>query len=661
MPKNIKFITKNPEAYSYESWSPIEISSDLTQVWDYCKGLETIDFDTETNTLHPFKGGVLLTILGSPDLQFVIDNTSENGYTLNEVFSGIDLSTKSLRGTNLKFDLKFLNHKGIQSPKTIWDVMIAEQTLTKGTGLSCSLDAIVQRRLKENPLQKSVRKEFPLMNNKRAFFYKRHIDYSAEDVEYLERIEETQRGLLSNYAQVNLAYINMQTTIAVAEAETRGVLLDVSSWKQTALKYQNEVIRMEKELDEILIKNGFKGKVRQVAVSIQTDIEGNDTIVRNLNKGNVNFNSLPQMVSAFNQVGWIPPEDSKTGKISFAKEPLADYVVDHAGTEPAKFVALLKEYNVVRKRVNSFGLPFLVHVKNDGAIHAEFSVNRTETGRFSCKSPNLQQIPHTEDFRKPFVAREGYKMLTADYSSCELRILADVSGDKNMMDILAVDGDLHSYVAQHVFRRILDNPDLVIDKEKNNPELRNKIKNVIFSKVYGASVKKTAELLECSMEDAQLAETAMREALPQAFAYLDKVGSMAVKQGYVVFNQILNQRRWFPECFETTLDGKRYRKDLDEYQESSVMRKAMNAPIQGTNGEMIKTALTMFLSKRKKLGWDAYFLMQIHDELVFEVRDDERLEQTCKEIVGMMNDGANKFLTNSVMKTGYSIKDYWAK
>lgn len=660
------FLTKNPDFYDYEDWTAGNILLQGPEGFDpmveFLKGLDMIDFDTETNTLHPFKGGVLLTILGNKDLVYVIDTTLENGYSLREIFEPLDLPIRKLRGANLKFDLKFLIHAGLPLPLGIWDVMVAEQTLTKGTNLSCSLDEIVQRRLVEVPLQKAVRKEFPLMSNKVSYFYLRHINYSAEDVVYLEEIMLNQQGWLTKLKQQELAAINMVTTMVVAEAEVYGIKLDREAWLENAKKYEKMLIDAEREMDNILIANGIPMKPRNTDISVQLDLMGMNKFTKNENKQHINYNSNNQLTAVFEKLGWEIPIEPNTGRPSYAKDVLAEYVIEHHGTPAGEFVRKLRDYNVAKKRTSSFGDAFLAHIKSDGAIHPEFSVNRTETGRFSCSNPNMQQIPNTLDFRHCFVARDGYKILSADYSSAELRILADFSGDEKMAEILEQDKDLHGYVATTVFRKLLDDPELVVDKN-NNKELRNKIKAVIFSKVYGAGVKKTAELLDCSLEEAQIAETAMREALPQAFAFLDKVGDLALLHGKVVFNDVMNQVRYFPECWITYKDGTRARNELAEGPAGSVMRRAMNAPIQGTNGEMIKQALADYHYIRLWEDWgdDVRFLLQVHDELVFEVKAGDKEEYYKKRIVEIMTNAANKFLKISKMKTEAELAPYWTK
>ncbi len=651
----VKFITKNPQFYAYEDWGQfgIEISDDLEGAIAALG--ETIDFDLETTGFKPWKAHVLLIVLDN----FVIDATVNNGWHLSEVMSMIDIPSKVLRGANLKFDLLYHMYYGGEDPRMIWDTMIAEQTLTKGFDLSASLDATVQRRLNVAPLAKQVRAEFPTMNHKIAFFYARHINYAAEDTQHLWRVEEVQRKLAARADLMLNINCNMVTTIAMAKAEARGVLIDQNKWRENALDQQRLLAEAEKELDSMLNTAGFIQKERRKEISTQLSFIDAGYTTTNKNAANINYNSSTQMAAAFDVAGWPVPMDTKEWKVSFAKDVLTNYKIEHAGTPQAAFIAKLKEYKDAMKASTTYGLNFLALVNQEtGAIHAEFNVNRTSTGRMSSEKPNMQQIPGKESFRSCFVARPGFKILTADYSSAELRILADFSGDTKMMEILENDLDLHGYVATIVFRELLDEPDLIVDPS-TNVHLRKKIKAVIFSKVYGAGVSKTAELLDCSMQQAEVAEKLMRQALPEAFDFLDRVSEEAVRNGYSVFNDVFNSRRYYPQCWEGRQVIDLYA--TDEYAAGAVERAAKNAPIQGSNADMVKYAVSKihYFLKKNLLDQDIFLLLQVHDELVFEIRDG--LEHWGQHIVDIMNESANRFLKRSKMKTSFHITNCWTK
>lgn len=658
----IKFVTKYPSHYR-ETIKRFDISTSLKEVHEFCEAQEELDLDLETNGLSLFNNHPLLTVIGAGDTCFVVDNTLNNGWPLNEVLSLEGAENKTYIGHNLKFDFGFIFYR--KGPKLLkcYDTMIAEECITKGLGLSSSLAATVERRLGGMYMDKSVRMEFVGMSHKTAWFADRHIEYAGGDTTELRRVRQEQLRVAEITGQLDQVHLNNMVVPCVALMEARGVLLDQKKWIEQAEKMIEEAHKKELELDGILLDHGHgkEYRPRQRRRYLQLDIVGPPKVVTNPCKNHINYNSSKQMLGLFDKLGWETP--MKGEKPTFGKDEIDEFILNNYYAPQRQFLKTLKEYKLALKRVSSFGVDFLKMLNPaGGTLHTNYSTNKTNTARFSSSSPNLQQIPHDSEYRECFVSRPGYKLFTADYSGAELRILADMSEDRKMAEL--IDGDLHSAMATPAFRVIYNDPDLVITK-KTHPKERDQSKKNSFAKLYGASVHKTALIMDIPLETAELVDKAIKGFLPEAFGFLDSRIDQVMETGYVLGNDVMSTRRWFPETTILVEGVPTLTPDIEmlsEYDIGSLTRRSSNFPLQSTNGDMIKCAivnLTHFISKR---GYDDHVILQVHDELVIEVKDDEAAEERCKMYATIMTNAANKFLKNGVkMKTEWSLEKYWKK
>ncbi len=667
----ITFVTKDPSRHQVT----IGVSTSLEEVHKYCETQQELGFDLETTGVKFFLHNPLLTVIGTPDRCYVVDNTEASGWPLKEVLSFEGFKDKTILGHNLKFDFTFAAYRGVKIPLQCHDTMTTEQCLIKGLDvtwfdgkkkqkpLSVSLAATLLRRTGKRDMDKKVRDEFPYMSFRSAVFADRHVRYAGDDIVSLWRIRDEQLRVATLMEQTLQISLNNAVVPCVALMEARGVLLDQKKWLEAADKSVEIVDRLELELDAILAQHGYKQKPRIKARYYQQNMfEPIPVLVQNKNTGNLNYNSPTQLKKVFNALGWEIPTDQK-GKETFGKDEIDRFILNHFDAPSREFLRTFKELKISLKRLSSFGAEFLKKLNpNQGTVHTSYNTNKTATGRFSSEDPNLQQIPADKIYRECFIARPGYKIMSADYSGAELRILASRSKDRKMLTL--IDADLHSELATPVWRIIKGDPDLVINKN-DYPEERNLNKKVMFSKLYGASVAKTALILNIPQDMAQDCENAMKGVVPEAFQFLDAQGVFAAEHGYLFFNPVVKSRRYFPEIVALDDQGMPYIKDsaryLSDYDIEAIGRKSGNAVMQGTNADMMKIAIVNLTHWIIRNNWPDHILLQVHDELVFELKDDEGMEERAKKYEEIMGKAANKFLEGIKMVTEWKILSHWSK
>ncbi|MBO4868597.1 MAG: DNA polymerase I [Clostridia bacterium] len=261
------------------------------------------------------------------------------------------------------------------------------------------------------------------------------------------------------------------------------------------------------------------------------------------------------------------------------------------------------EYRAVTKLIGTYVDGMLGVCDENGIIHTSFNQTVTATGRLSSKEPNLQNIPiRTElgrELRKFFIPRsEDYVLVDADYSQIELRLLAAISGDENMLEAFRNGTDIHTMTASQVFRTPVDFV---------TPEMRKRAKAVNFGIVYGIGAFSLSQDIHVSVKAAEKYISDYLAAYPGVSAYLDGIKAEAKKKGYV--QTLLGRRRYIPELSSA-------KKPEQAFGE----RVAMNSPIQGTAADIIKIAMVNTEKALKESGYDAHLILQVHDELIIEAR-----------------------------------------
>jgi DNA polymerase-1 len=299
----------------------------------------------------------------------------------------------------------------------------------------------------------------------------------------------------------------------------------------------------------------------------------------------------------------------------------------------------LAEHREHQKIASTYGESFLQHVHpKSGRFHPDFKAIGATTGRSACSDPNLQNIPRGSHFRACFRAPPGRKMITADYSGAELRILAQASKDPVFVRTFGEGGDLHSIVATQIFG--------VRVSKHENAQLRERAKQINFGLAYGMGAGGLAHQLGTSIDEAQRLLDRYFSALPAVRRYLDASAQLALGRGWA--ETLAGRRFWL-------VDMNRKRED-----DGSKRRVAMNMPIQGTNADMIKLAMGRICRVFAERRLDAELVNMIHDELVVEANE-AVAEAVRGVVVSEMVAAGAEFIRAVPVEVEAKIDDAWAK
>jgi DNA polymerase-1 len=313
-----------------------------------------------------------------------------------------------------------------------------------------------------------------------------------------------------------------------------------------------------------------------------------------------NINSTQQLSPVLFQELKLP--SARKTKSGFSTD--ASVLEELRGQHP--IIELILEYRQLTKLKSTYvdALPQLVNTKT-GRVHTSFNQTKTTTGRLSSSDPNLQNIPVKgelgREIRQAFIAPPGYRLLSADYSQIDLRALAHLSGDPELLKTFAGDGDIHTDTAIRLFG---------VEKDKVTADMRRLAKTVNFGVIYGMSGYGLEQATEFSRAEAEKFITAYFEKYPRVKEYMEETKKQARELGYV--QTILGRRRAIPEVNSSN-------RNLREAAE----RMAINMPVQGTSADIIKVAMVNLDKEMTKSNMKSSMLLQVHDELIFEVPDDE--------------------------------------
>ena len=572
----------------------------------YENKIRHIFIDTETEGLDPLTKDLCLLQIKAGKKVFLIDiGKIGTGHHLGFHYHGLEriMEDKDILKIfhHALFDLKFLKYHLFQNENirftNIFDTYLAEKVLTAGIKTGHSLKAVAKKYLNveiDKTEQTSFRKGQDLTESQ--------IRYAVKDVEVLEGVFEKQKLELLQSGLIPTARLEFSIIPAVVEIELYGMQIDTDKLKELErelTKMQDELHKNLNELCETYLEEG------------QGDLFGR--------KKAINFNSPAQVKKILSKMGH---HVSSTGIETLQK-------LD------CDFASNMVKYRKTSKLLSSFVKPLPKHISpKTGRIHPEFPQMGTDTGRFTCQNPNLQQIPHEQEWRDLFTAKPGYKILTADYSQIELRIMAEFSQDKAFLDAYRKGIDLHTKTAADVFQVPLD---------KVTKEQRTVAKTINFGLCYGMTQKGLSSRLNIDEDTAQEFITAYYKAYPVVKNTLDRLGTKAVREGYST--TILGRKRYFnkPESFS---------------QEKAIERKGRNTPIQSTCGDILKKAI--FYIQEHIWNLDAWIVNLVHDEIVIEFRQDG--EEIMRAIVeeSMVKAGQD-FLKSVPVEVDITVDEVWRK
>jgi DNA polymerase I len=569
-------------------------AGDLASVAKTLEGAEAIGADIETTALNPRNGKMRLLQLATPEETFVVDTFEvEDLSPLRSVLE--DGPVKVLH--HGKFDHAFLWAEHGISLSPIFDTMLAAQLLDGGEyGPSYALEAVAERYLDET-VDKTARRE-----DWSAELSREQLEYAARDAAILLPLRERLEEALEAEELGAVSKIEFGAVAAISEMELAGIKLDVARWKEL-----EKTVRERRDAKAIELEAQFpppEGVLPLEGLGPQ-----------------LNLNSPQQITDAFRSLG-IELPDTRVWTL---------LKVDHPAAK------LLLEYRELQKKLGTYleTYPDFIDEKT-GRIHANFLQCRVPTGRLACTTPNIQQIPHEDEFRRCFVAEEGNVLVIADYSQIELRILAEVSDDPAFVEAFQRGDDLHRVTAATMYG---------VPMAEVTRDQRSAAKRINFGLMYGRGARSLSAQLGTDEERGRKLIDEYFANYPKVQRFLQRTANRAVRDR--TLRTLAGRVRKFKET-----------SGLGSAELGALRREAMNFPIQGASADIAKLALGYV---RKGLeGLDANLINCIHDEFVVECAEGVSAEVSERTKKAMLRAG-EEILNKVPVEVEAAVSNEWTK
>lgn len=575
-----------------------EVVTDYIQLKKHLNHLQTervFGIDTETTGLDPLHDKLRLVQVATRSYTTIIfDMWTIDDATLSflrELLGGRAVKVFQ----NAKFDMKFLHQAGLSVAGRVFDTYIAGHLLRQKTRLTkLGLDTLAQHYLSIDLPKDEQKSDWSGKLSTEQY------EYAARDAAILIPLREAMIRDLQSEDMVDVARLEFGCLRAVVEMELTGIQLDLDSWKQLGRQ-----IEQQREEAALALNNHLRKP------SVQLSLFGEE-------RDALNLDSNQQVLKALKNMGISIKNTSK------------NQLTPLAGEYPV--VQLLLEYRKAAKALQAFiySIPDTIHPVS-GRLHPRYHQMGASTGRFSCGHPNLQQIPRSKEFRSCFVAKSGHKFVIADYSQIELRVVAEISGDKTMMKAYETGEDLHRLTASLVANKAL--------KDVTKQE-RQAAKAINFGLVYAMGARglqayaQTTYGVTMSLEEAEL----FRKRFFEAYAGVANWHKSAKVLGAKVAR---------------TLAGRKHR-----WKNDAGVAGLYNYPVQGTAADIVKQALADLVDNLS--GSSAKIIGMVHDEIILETYADEAIE-TAKILKETMEAAGSRYLRRVPVVAETTIADNWAE
>lgn len=534
-------------------------------------------FDTETDGLDPLTAnlvGMSFAVTENEAWYVPISANREEATKIISYFSpALQNPDITKIGQNIKFDILALRKYDVRVRGRLFDTMIAHYLLNPE--LRHGMDYLAETYLKYKtiPIEDLIGQKGKGQRSMRDVPLDKIAEYAAEDADvtlklrnvFAPELEKT--GLKSLFED-----IEMPLVFVLAEMEYSGVKLDTAALKQSSTELTAELIRLEKEIHEL--------------AGLEFNINSTKQV------GEILFDQLKIEEKV---------KKTKTGNYSTNEETLEKLRSKHP------IVGKLLEYRGLKKLLSTYidALPELINPAT-GKVHTSFNQTVAATGRLSSTNPNLQNIPIRNELgreiRKAFIPEnEECVFFSADYSQIELRIMAHLSNDKNMIDAFQSGKDIHAATAAKIYS---------ISVAEVNSDMRRKAKTANFGIIYGISVFGLAERLTIPRSEAKELIDGYFRTYPEVREYMDESIRVAREKGYV--ETLFNRKRYLPDIRSGNAIVRGYAE-----------RNAINAPIQGSAADIIKLAMVRIHKQIEAQNLKSRMILQVHDELNFNVYKDE--------------------------------------
>ena len=545
-----------------------------------------LSLDTETTGTEPMEAELVgMSFSIAENEAFYVPVPSERSEALKIVneFRPVFENEKSLKvGQNIKYDMIVLQNYGVEVKGALFDTMIAHYVLQPELRHGMDYLAEIYLHYQTIPIDELIGPKGKNQKNMRDLAPEEVYRYACEDADVTLKLKKVlEKELKKNDAEALFYEIEMPLVPVLVTIERNGVLLDTEALKASSAHFSAQLENIEKEI------YALAGETFNIASPKQV--------------GEVLFDKLKIVEKA---------KKTKTGQYVTSEEVLESLRHKHPVVEK------ILEHRGLKKLLGTYidALPQLINPRT-GRVHTSFNQTVTATGRLSSSNPNLQNIPirdeNGKEIRKAFIPDEGCLFFSADYSQIELRIMAHLSEDQNMIDAFRSNHDIHAATAAKIYKKEIEEVDA---------DMRRKAKTANFGIIYGISVFGLAERMNVDRKEAKELIEGYFETYPEVKAYMDKSVKVAQEKGYV--ETIFHRKRFLPDINSRNAVVRGYAE-----------RNAINAPIQGSAADIIKVAMIRIHQRFLKEGIQAKMILQVHDELNFSVplNEKEKVEKIVIE------------------------------
>ena len=599
--ENANFETLKTIPHEYQL---IETEEEARRLYDFFRTNKILSLDTETTSTNAIEAelvGLSFAVEERQAFYVAIPANREEALKIVAIFKPLYEDPEILKvGQNIKYDIEVLRHYGVEVAGPMFDTMIAHYLLQPELRHNMDYMAEVYLGYRTVHIEELIGPRGRNQKNMRDLSPTDIYEYACEDADITLRLKNVLEPKLDE-AGVALLFrdIEMPLVDVLADMELNGVCLDTEALHETSEVFNKRMTAIEQHIYELAGEQFNISSPRQV--------------------GDILFGKM-KIVDK--------PKKTKTGQFVTSEEVLQQL------RSKSPIIDEILNYRGLKKLLSTYvdALPKLINPRT-GRIHTSFNQTVTATGRLSSSDPNLQNIPVRDDdgkeIRKCFIPEPGCLFFSADYSQIELRIMAHLSEDENMIEAFREGFDIHAATAARIWHK---------DIGEVTPAERKKAKQANFGIIYGITTYGLAQRMDISNGEARDLIDGYFLTFPRVEAYMEQAKETARKQGYA--ETLFHRRRYLPDInsHNATVRG-------------FAERNAINAPIQGSEADIIKVAMVRIHRRFKAEGIRSKMILQVHDELNFSVFPEEK-EQVERIVIEEMQ-GAYKLRVPLVADAGW--------
>lgn len=596
---NYKSLKSIPHDYQL-----IDNQVEMNKLCDFFRTKYILSLDTETTSTHPIDAelvGLSFSIKENEAYYIPVPADQKKAQEIVNIFKPLYEDPQILKvGQNIKYDYEVLKNYGVEIKGKMFDTMIAHYLIQPELRHNMDYMAEVYLNYQTVHIEELIGPKGKNQKNMRDLAPEDVYEYAAEDADVTLKLKNVLEPKLKELELENLFWnIEMPLVPVLADMEMTGVRLDTKALKETSDNFTYRMKEIEKHIYELA------GEVFNISSPKQV--------------GEILFNKMSIIDK---------PKKTKTGQFVTSED-----VLEQLRSKNPIVEEILK-YRGLKKLLNTYidTLPKLINPRT-GHIHTSFNQTITATGRLSSSDPNLQNIPVRNDdgkeIRKCFIPEPGCLFFSSDYSQIELRIMAHLSGDENMINAFKEGLDIHAATAAKIWHK---------EMKDVTPQERKKAKQANFGIIYGITAFGLAQRMDIPNGEARDLIKDYFKTFPKVKVYMEKAKEIARENGYV--ETLFHRRRYLP-------DIKSHNGTVRGFAE----RNAINAPIQGSEADIIKVAMVRIWQRFRKEGIRSKMILQVHDELNFSVYPDEK-DKVSKIVLEEMQ-GAYKLKVPLIADAGW--------